>query len=165
MICLLFQRNLILKRLSRKLYLKLWMNFVFMIRSLKAKQIRKLILFSSKSLSNQDWFYTGRYGDYLTSGVTISALLPMRPIPFKIVYVLGMQEGDFPGRADTSSLDLRLGSKKTWGYQFSRAKLLPFSGITSFSSGKTLYQLCIKRPSKGSDFATLLCGQSASKVY
>jgi exodeoxyribonuclease V gamma subunit len=54
----------------------------------------------------------GGYGDYLTSGVTISALLPMRPIPFKIVYVLGMQEGDFPGRADTSSLDLRVGQRK-----------------------------------------------------
>ena len=52
------------------------------------------------------------YGDYLTSGVTISALLPMRPIPFKIVYVLGMQEGDFPGSADNSSLDLRLSRRK-----------------------------------------------------
>jgi exodeoxyribonuclease V gamma subunit len=50
----------------------------------------------------------GSYGDYLTEGVTISALLPMRPIPFKIVYVLGMEEGAFPGRADASSLDLRL---------------------------------------------------------
>jgi exodeoxyribonuclease V gamma subunit len=54
----------------------------------------------------------GGYGDYLTSGITISALLPMRPIPFKIIYVLGMQEGNFPGRADNSSLDLRLNRKK-----------------------------------------------------
>jgi exodeoxyribonuclease V gamma subunit len=60
----------------------------------------------------------GGYGDYLTSGVTISALLPMRPIPFKIVYVLGMQEGDFPGRADTSSLDLRLGRRKLGDINF-----------------------------------------------
>jgi len=51
---------------------------------------------------------SGGYGDYLTGGVTISALQPMRPIPFRIVYVLGMEEGAFPGRADTSSLDLRL---------------------------------------------------------
>jgi exodeoxyribonuclease V gamma subunit len=55
----------------------------------------------------------GGYGDYLTSGVTISALLPMRPIPFKIVYVLGMQEGDFPGRAETSCLDLRLSRRRS----------------------------------------------------
>ncbi len=49
----------------------------------------------------------GCYGDYLTSGVTISALLPMRPIPFSIVYVLGMEEGGFPGKPELSTLDLR----------------------------------------------------------
>lgn len=51
---------------------------------------------------------SGGHGDYLTGGVTISALQPMRPIPFSIVYVLGMEEGNFPGRAELSSLDLRL---------------------------------------------------------
>ena len=51
---------------------------------------------------------SGGHGDYLTGGVTISALQPMRPIPFRIVYVLGMEEGNFPGRAELSSLDLRL---------------------------------------------------------
>ncbi len=54
----------------------------------------------------------GGYGDYLTSGVTVSALTPMRPIPFSIVYVLGMEEGAFPGRPDRSSLDLRLCKRK-----------------------------------------------------
>lgn len=51
---------------------------------------------------------SGGYGDYLTEGITISALQPMRPIPFRIVYVMGMEEGAFPGRAEASSLDLRL---------------------------------------------------------
>ncbi|MEA3279945.1 MAG: exodeoxyribonuclease V subunit gamma, partial [Thermodesulfobacteriota bacterium] len=51
---------------------------------------------------------SGGYGNYLTGGVTISSLQPMRPIPFNIVYVLGMEEGAFPGRAERSSLDLRL---------------------------------------------------------
>jgi len=51
---------------------------------------------------------SGGHGNYLTGGVTISALQPMRPIPFRIVYVLGMEEGNFPGKADLSSLDLRL---------------------------------------------------------
>ena len=60
----------------------------------------------------------GGYGDYLTSGVTISALLPMRPIPFKIVYVLGMQEGAFPGKEETSCLDLRLYRKKSWDISY-----------------------------------------------
>lgn len=51
---------------------------------------------------------SGGQGDYLTEGITISSLQPMRPIPFNIVYIMGMEEGNFPGRADTSSLDLRL---------------------------------------------------------
>ena len=63
--------------------------------------IREFIKSSLRSIS-------GGYGDYLTEGVTISALQPMRPIPFRIVYVLGMEEGAFPGQADASSLDLRL---------------------------------------------------------
>ena len=49
----------------------------------------------------------GGVGEYLTFGVTVSALLPMRPIPFKIVYVLGMEEGGFPGRENRFALDLR----------------------------------------------------------
>jgi len=47
------------------------------------------------------------YGSYLTDGVTISELRPMRPIPFRLVYVLGMKEGDFPGMAEPTTLDLR----------------------------------------------------------
>lgn len=54
----------------------------------------------------------GGYGDYLTGGVTISALMPMRPIPFKMVYVLGMEEGGFPGRTESSTLDLRLKKRR-----------------------------------------------------
>ena len=50
---------------------------------------------------------TGGQGDYLTGGVTVSGLMPMRPIPFKIVYVMGLEEGRFPGRASDSLLDLR----------------------------------------------------------
>jgi exonuclease V gamma subunit len=50
---------------------------------------------------------SGGRGDYLTGGVTVSALMPMRPIPFKVVYVLGLEEGRFPGRDAVSRLDLR----------------------------------------------------------
>lgn len=51
---------------------------------------------------------SGGQGDYLTGGVTVSAMMPMRPIPFKIVYVLGLEEGRFPGHARPSLLDLRI---------------------------------------------------------
>ena len=55
---------------------------------------------------------SGAHGNYLTGGVTIAALQPMRPIPFHTVYVLGMEEGKFPGKADLSSLDLRLSKRR-----------------------------------------------------
>ena len=55
---------------------------------------------------------TGGQGDYLTGGVTVSGLMPMRPIPFKIVYVMGMEEGRFPGRTKDSLLDLRIRKRR-----------------------------------------------------
>ncbi|HPO50297.1 MAG TPA: exodeoxyribonuclease V subunit gamma, partial [Spirochaetota bacterium] len=46
-------------------------------------------------------------GRYLTDGVTVSSLMPLRPIPFKIVYVTGLAEGEFPGTQENSNIDLR----------------------------------------------------------
>ena len=48
-----------------------------------------------------------RKGGYLTHGVTIAGLRPMRPVPFKQVYVLGLGAGGFPGRTSSSTLDIR----------------------------------------------------------
>jgi exonuclease V gamma subunit len=49
----------------------------------------------------------GNRGDFLVGGVTIAALAPMRPMPFAVVYVLGLGEDSFPGSNALSSLDLR----------------------------------------------------------
>ena len=49
----------------------------------------------------------GRHGEYLSGGVTISALQPMRPVPFRIIYVVGLGEDLFPGSNHISSFDLR----------------------------------------------------------
>ena len=46
------------------------------------------------------------HGSYLSSGINISALVPKRQIPFKIIYIMGMQEGIFPGSSDRSTLNL-----------------------------------------------------------
>ena len=46
------------------------------------------------------------HGSYLASGINISALVPKRQVPFKIIYMMGMQEGIFPGVVDSSSLNL-----------------------------------------------------------
>ena len=48
-----------------------------------------------------------RKGGYLTHGVTIAGLQPMRPVPFRQVYVLGAGAGGFPGRTGSSTLDVR----------------------------------------------------------
>ena len=46
-------------------------------------------------------------GAYLSDGITVASLKPMRPIPFRVVFVAGLEEGSFPGKTRESSLDLR----------------------------------------------------------
>ncbi len=46
-------------------------------------------------------------GHYLAEGVTISPFQPMRPIPFRVVFILGLQEGAFPSKVQEDQLDLR----------------------------------------------------------
>lgn len=55
-----------------------------------------------------------RSGGYLTHGVTIAGLQPMRPVPFKQVFMLGMGEGMFPGRDGETTLEIR-GAARTLG--------------------------------------------------
>ena len=47
-----------------------------------------------------------RGGGYLTHGVTIAGLQPMRPVPFKQVFVLGLGANGFPGRTSSTTLDV-----------------------------------------------------------
>ncbi len=49
----------------------------------------------------------GTKGEYLTGGVTISALQPFRPVPFRILYLLGLGEDLFPGANVLPTFDLR----------------------------------------------------------
>ena len=49
----------------------------------------------------------GRHNDLLAGGVTIAALRPQRPIPFQLVYLVGMGADHFPGSPFLSPLDLR----------------------------------------------------------
>jgi len=46
-------------------------------------------------------------GHYLAEGITISSFKPMRPIPFKAVFLLGLGEGLFPKIFRKDTLDLR----------------------------------------------------------
>lgn len=49
----------------------------------------------------------GARGEYLAEGVVVSALTPMRAIPFRLVFLLGMGEGAFPTTERRDPLDLR----------------------------------------------------------
>ena len=49
----------------------------------------------------------GNHGEYLTGGVTLAALQPMRPVPFPVLYVIGLDADTFPGSNALSSFDLR----------------------------------------------------------
>ena len=46
-------------------------------------------------------------GRYLTQGISCSSLKPMRAIPFRRIYILGMNEGSFPGDEQSLSFDLK----------------------------------------------------------
>lgn len=49
----------------------------------------------------------GRRGRYLSRGITCASLKPMRAIPFRRIYVLGMDESVWPGREYLTGFDLR----------------------------------------------------------
>jgi exodeoxyribonuclease V gamma subunit len=49
----------------------------------------------------------GGRGQYLARGVTVASFVPMRAIPFRMVFVLGLGQGAFPRSPRRSDLDLR----------------------------------------------------------
>ena len=50
---------------------------------------------------------SGRRGRYLARGVTCASLKPTRAIPFRRIYVLGLDEGVWPERDNLTGFDLR----------------------------------------------------------
>jgi len=67
-----------------------------------------------------------RSGQYLSGGVTIASLQPSRPIPFEIVYVLGLGEIVFPTLDVPSKLDLRERERKPGDIKRPEAQRLQF---------------------------------------
>jgi exodeoxyribonuclease V gamma subunit len=54
----------------------------------------------------------GGQGRYLAEGVVVSSFLPMRAIPFKAVFLLGLGEGLFPAAGRRDALDLRAAKRR-----------------------------------------------------
>jgi exodeoxyribonuclease V gamma subunit len=51
-------------------------------------------------------------GQYLAEGVVVSSFLPMRVIPFKVIFLLGLGEGLFPAAGSRDALDLRAAARR-----------------------------------------------------
>ncbi|MFH0902766.1 MAG: exodeoxyribonuclease V subunit gamma [Pseudomonadota bacterium] len=52
-------------------------------------------------------------GQFLADGVVVASLAPMRAIPFRIAFVLGLGENKFPAPEKRSFLDLRLARRRS----------------------------------------------------
>ena len=55
---------------------------------------------------------TGSRGHYLADGVVVSPLLEMRALPFRVVFLCGLGEGQFPAADGPDPLDLTLASRQ-----------------------------------------------------
>lgn len=51
-------------------------------------------------------------GQYLAEGVVVSSFLPMRVIPFRVIFLLGLGEGLFPAAGRRDALDLRAAARR-----------------------------------------------------
>lgn len=54
----------------------------------------------------------GRGGALLSGGITFASLVPMRSIPFRVVCLLGMNDGEFPRHEPAYSFDVRAGEHR-----------------------------------------------------
>jgi exodeoxyribonuclease V gamma subunit len=63
---------------------------------------------AKRALAGMPW----SHGHYLASGVTVASFVPMRAIPFRAVFVLGLGQEAFPRPAGRHELDLRGGRRK-----------------------------------------------------
>ena len=91
-------------------------------------------------VQNQLAGLAGNRGEYLIGGVMISALQPMRPLPFPIVYVLGLGEDLFPGSNALSSFDLRGAQPQHGDIRPAEGRLYDFLA-TVLSAQQKLYLL------------------------
>ena len=81
----------------------------------------------------------GGIGEYLIQGVTISALQPMRPIPFRYLYIAGLKEGDFPGFPLNHPEDLRRQYRLPGDSSLPDGnRFLFLEALSSFTDGLTL---------------------------
>lgn len=96
------------ERLSVKHQFRNILNLYDDLKNLNNFENRTLPFTVFKSLLKELVIKAGNSrGRYLTQGVTFSSLKPLRAVPFKHIFVLGMNEDLFPGNEKIPSYDLR----------------------------------------------------------
>ena len=73
----------------------------------KPVSIRVILSFLKSALNVP----SGRAG-FLSNGVTFCTMQPMRCVPFKVICLIGMNEGEYPGNPSRPTFDLREKTKK-----------------------------------------------------
>lgn len=87
-------------------------------------------------------------GHYLADGVVVSSFVPMRPIPFKVVFITGLGEQQFPRSDLQSPLDLRWAKPERWD-NFSARRQDEYMFLETFQSTRDkLYLSYVARDSR-----------------
>lgn len=56
---------------------------------------------------------TGKAGGFMGRGITFCSMVPMRSIPFRVVAMVGLNDGTYPRRDQSAGFDLMAGAHKT----------------------------------------------------
>ncbi len=86
----------------------------------------------------------GSRGQYLAEGVAVSSFLPMRAIPFRVIFILGLGEGLFPAAGRRDALDLRAAQRRAGDVDPSERDRYMFLE-TILSTREKLYLSYVKR--------------------
>ena len=78
---------------------------------------------------------------FLSGGVTFCAMLPMRSIPFKVIALIGMNDGLFPRQSRPPGFDLISRSPRPGDRSLRARRPLPFPRIDPLCPAASLYQL------------------------
>lgn len=92
----------------------------------------------------------GGRGQYLAEGVVVSSFLPMRAIPFRVVFVLGLGEGLFPASGRRDALDLRAARRRAGDVDTSERDRYMFLE-TLLCTREKLYLSYVKRDEQTGD--------------
>ncbi|MCW7509694.1 exodeoxyribonuclease V subunit gamma [Leptospira levettii] len=99
---------------NERIYFTTWLETIAKWCDTEWKNVNDFLQFLKLQTDEIFSNISAQKGNYLTEGITISLLQPMRPIPFSHIYIVGLGEGKFPGSKDLSRFNLRKNDSKPW---------------------------------------------------